>query len=462
MIGDQPSAGVVQDGLAPWPRRPAMPDALGAPGNPASADAGSPIPSGCSRKSGRNLLSTLEFARVPAPLTLRRHESSLRLPVTLLRISYVERRAFVHTPGLRWLAACLESYCGPCGGPHPRAGTSQYINVGGDRQTAIIGTMQSRAGSQFKGPQELTVDEGHAGQRIDNFLITRLKGLPRTRIYRILRRGEVRVNKGRIRQHYRLKTGDVVRIPPLALEPRPLAEKPGQPLLERLEGRILYEDRGLIALDKPSGIAVHGGSGRSYGVIEAMRAARPADRALELVHRLDRDTSGCLLLAKRRAVLKALHDAFRHGRVDKRYLLLVKGRWRGGPCSVRASLRKNQSRSGERVVKVTSAGKVAETRFVPLVVGPEASLLEAQPVTGRTHQIRVHAASVGHPVAGDPKYGERDFNRGLREHGLRRLFLHAVSLDLPNPTTGEALHVQAPVPEDLQAALACLGLDDVP
>jgi 23S rRNA pseudouridine955/2504/2580 synthase len=322
--------------------------------------------------------------------------------------------------------------------------------------------MHSRLGSDFQGAHELTIDEHHAGQRIDNFLITRLKGLPRTRIYRILRRGEVRVNKGRIRQHYRLKPGDVVRIPPLVLEPRARPETPASSLLELMEERVVYEDRGLIALDKPSGIAVHGGSGRSYGIIEAMRAARPGDRALELVHRLDRDTSGCLLLAKRRAVLKALHDAFRRGQVDKRYLVLVKGRWRGGPRSASASLRKNQSRSGERVVKVDSAGKLAETRFVPLAVGPEASLLEARPVTGRTHQIRVHAATLGHPVAGDPKYGERDFNRQLRKHGLRRLFLHAASLRLENPTTKTTLQMEAPVPEDLQAALACLGLDYTP
>ncbi len=307
--------------------------------------------------------------------------------------------------------------------------------------------------------RELTIDEQHAGQRIDNFLISRLKGLPRTRIYRILRRGEVRVNKGRIRQHYRLKPGDVVRIPPLRLAESVPSREPTRQLRELVEECILFEDRGLIVLDKPSGVAVHGGSGCSHGIIEALRAARGERHYLELVHRLDRDTSGCLMIAKRRPVLTALHTAFRHAQVRKRYLVLVKGHWSGGVRDVEASLRRNALRSGERLVRVDAAGKVGRTRFAPRRPGKTASLMEALPFTGRTHQIRVHAASIGHPVAGDAKYGEREFNRRTRDHGLRRLFLHAASLGFANPADGTPLTIEAPLPAELLRVLAGLGLD---
>ena len=323
--------------------------------------------------------------------------------------------------------------------------------------------MQTRADSGHSAdstaPRELIVDEHHAGQRIDNFLMARLKGLPRTRIYRILRRGEVRVNRGRIRQHYRLKPGDVVRIPPLRLAPggAPVGPPAGG-LMERIEACILFEDPGLIVLDKPSGVAVHGGSGRSHGVIEALRASRGTRGYLELVHRLDRETSGCLLIAKRRRVLTALHAAFRDGRVAKRYVALVEGRWRDGPREVETGLKRNVLRSGERVVRVDAAGKAGRTRFAPLAVGSAASLVEARPFTGRTHQIRVHAASVGHAVAGDTKYGDRDFNRRMRERGLRRLFLHAASLAFENPLDGERLAVEAPLPPELARVAADLGL----
>lgn len=306
--------------------------------------------------------------------------------------------------------------------------------------------------------RELTIDENNAGQRIDNFLIASLKGLPRTRIYRILRRGEVRVNKGRIRQHYRLKSGDVVRIPPLRLAPAGGSSRPAPALLERIEQSVLFEDRGLIVLDKPSGVAVHGGSGRSHGVIEALRAARGPHHYLELVHRLDRDTSGCLLIAKRRPVLTALHAAFRHTKVKKRYLVLLKGRWRGGAREVESGLRRNVLSSGERMVRVDAAGKIGRTRFVPRAPGALASLMEARPHTGRTHQIRVHAASAAHPVAGDDKYGEREFNQRMRKYGLRRLFLHAASLEFENPGDGLALNIEAPLPAELQAVLAKLEL----
>lgn len=305
---------------------------------------------------------------------------------------------------------------------------------------------------------ELTIDEHHAGQRIDNFLIASLKGLPRTRIYRILRRGEVRVNKGRIRQHYRLKSGDVVRIPPMRLAPPEQSRGPAAGLCERVEESVLFEDDGLIVLDKPSGIAVHGGSGRSHGIIETLRAARDEHDYLELVHRLDRDTSGCLMVAKRRPVLTGLHAAFRHGKVRKRYSVLLEGHWRGGAREVETGLRRNVLRSGERLVRVDASGKRGRTRFVPRARGKQASLMEALPFTGRTHQIRVHAACAGHPVAGDAKYGVRDFNQRMREHGLRRLFLHAASLDFDNPGDGARVHVQAPLPPELLAVLASLGL----
>jgi 23S rRNA pseudouridine955/2504/2580 synthase len=307
--------------------------------------------------------------------------------------------------------------------------------------------------------RELTIDEHHAGQRIDNFLISCLKGLPRTRIYRILRRGEVRVNKGRIRQHYRLKSGDVVRIPPLRLAQSAPPREPTARLRELVERRILFEDRGLIVLDKPSGVAVHGGSGRRHGIIEALRAARGEGHYLELVHRLDRDTSGCLMIAKRRPVLTALHAAFRRGKVRKRYLVLVKGHWRGGAREVEAGLRRNVLRSGERLVGVDASGKAGRTRFVPRAPGETASLMEAVPFTGRTHQIRVHAASTGHPVAGDAKYGERAFNRRMRGHGLGRLFLHAASLGFENPGEPGLSSVAAPLPAELLEVLASLGLD---
>lgn len=307
--------------------------------------------------------------------------------------------------------------------------------------------------------RELIIDENHAGQRIDNFLISCLKGLPRTRIYRILRRGEVRVNKGRIRQHYRLKPGDVVRIPPVRLDTSQAPQRPAKSLQTLIEERILFEDRGLIVLDKPSGVAVHGGSGRSHGVIEALREARGTRHYLELVHRLDRDTSGCLLIAKRRPVLTALHAAFRRRAVHKRYVVLTRGRWRGGAREAESGLLRNVLRSGERVVGVNAAGKAGRTRFVPLSPGRHASLLEALPFTGRTHQIRVHAVSLGHPVAGDDKYGDKAFNRRMRDYGLRRLFLHASGLRFANPTDGTRLGIEAPLPAELGDVLERLGLD---
>lgn len=305
--------------------------------------------------------------------------------------------------------------------------------------------------------QFLEVEPELAGQRIDNFLRTRLKGVPKTLIYRILRKGEVRVNKGRIKPDYKLQAGDVVRVPPLRMsepdEPAPLA----QGLLERLEAAIVYEDKGLIVLNKPTGIAVHGGSGLSYGVIEAFRQLRPDAKELELVHRLDRDTSGLLMIAKKRSMLRHLHEALRGDGVDKRYLALVRGSWPTSKKRVSAPLLKNTLRSGERMVEVSDEGKEALTLFrVVRRFGEFATLVEASPITGRTHQIRVHARHAGHSIAGDPKYGDEAFDREIRDVGGKRLFLHAHSLRLTLPD-GTELAVEAPVDELWTATLERLS-----
>lgn len=275
--------------------------------------------------------------------------------------------------------------------------------------------------SQTSGVQILEVAPELAGQRIDNFLRNQLKGVPKTLIYRILRKGEVRVNKGRIKPEYKLQAGDLVRVPPLRLAERDEPEPLAQGLLERLDKAIVYEDKALIVLNKPAGIAVHGGSGLSYGVIEALRQLRPDAKELELVHRLDRDTSGLLMVAKKRSMLRHLHQALRGDGVDKRYMALVRGRWETSKKQVNAPLLKNTLRSGERMVEVTEDGKEALTLFHVLRrFGEFATLVEAKPVTGRTHQIRVHARHAGHSIAGDSKYGDEEFTREIRELGGKR------------------------------------------
>ncbi|AHY42409.1 23S rRNA pseudouridine(955/2504/2580) synthase RluC [Stutzerimonas decontaminans] len=311
--------------------------------------------------------------------------------------------------------------------------------------------------SQTSGVQILEVAPELAGQRIDNFLRNQLKGVPKTLIYRILRKGEVRVNKGRIKPEYRLQAGDLVRVPPLRLAERDEPEPLAQGLLERLEKAIVYEDKALIVLNKPAGIAVHGGSGLSYGVIEALRQLRPDAKELELVHRLDRDTSGLLMVAKKRSMLRHLHQALRGDGVDKRYMALVRGRWETSKKQVNAPLLKNTLRSGERMVEVTEDGKEALTLFRVLRrFGEFATLVEAKPVTGRTHQIRVHARHAGHSIAGDSKYGDEEFTREIRELGGKRLFLHAYALKVPLPDGGE-LSFEAPVDEMWARTLERLG-----
>lgn len=301
--------------------------------------------------------------------------------------------------------------------------------------------------SPTSGVQLIEVAPELAGQRIDNFLRTQLKGVPKTLIYRILRKGEVRVNKGRIKPEYKLQAGDVVRVPPLRLAERDEPEPLAQGLLERLEAAIVYEDKALIVLNKPAGIAVHGGSGLNYGVIEAFRQLRPDAKDLELVHRLDRDTSGLLMIAKKRSMLRHLHEALRGDGVDKRYMALVRGHWATAKKQVNAPLQKSNLRSGERMVEVDGEGKEALTLFRVLRrFGDFATLVEAKPVTGRTHQIRVHAKHAGHSIAGDSKYGDDEFTREIRELGGRRLFLHAYELHVPLPDGG-VLKLEAPVDE---------------
>jgi 23S rRNA pseudouridine955/2504/2580 synthase len=299
----------------------------------------------------------------------------------------------------------------------------------------------------------LRVDEDLEGQRIDNFLMARIKGVPRSRIYRVLRRGEVRVNKGRVKPGYRLRRGDLVRIPPLRTAgPGPAATAPaGQ--LRRLDTAVLFEDDRLLAVNKPAGLAVHGGSGLSFGLIEVMRQLRP-NTELELVHRLDRDTSGCLLLAKRRSALRELHRLIREKAVDKRYLALLAGTLPRRAVTVDAPLRKNTLQSGERVVRVDEAeGRPARTQFRRLRQFGGLTLVEARLVTGRTHQIRVHAAHLRAPVGGDDKYGDADVNRSLRALGLGRLFLHACALTLHPSDRESPLHIEAPLPPELETVL---------
>jgi 23S rRNA pseudouridine955/2504/2580 synthase len=311
--------------------------------------------------------------------------------------------------------------------------------------------------STTSGVQLLEVAPELAGQRIDNFLRTQLKGVPKTLIYRILRKGEVRVNKGRIKPEYKLQAGDIVRVPPLRLaerdEPAPLA----QSLLERLEAAIVYEDKALIVLNKPAGIAVHGGSGLNYGVIEAFRQLRPDAKDIELVHRLDRDTSGLLMIAKKRSMLRHLHEALRGDGVDKRYMALVRGSWPTSKKKVSAPLLKNNLRSGERMVEVNPEGKEALTEFRVLRrFGEFATLVEASPITGRTHQIRVHAMHAGHCIAGDSKYGDDEFTREIRDLGGKRLFLHAYALKIELPD-GQKLELEAAVDSVWGQTLERLG-----
>jgi 23S rRNA pseudouridine955/2504/2580 synthase len=304
--------------------------------------------------------------------------------------------------------------------------------------------------------QMLTISEEDAGQRIDNFLLKRCKGVPKSHVYQILRSGQVRVNKGRIDQLYRLQLGDIVRIPPVRVaETRPNNAP-------KSEFAILFEDAHLLIIDKPSGVAVHGGSGVSYGVIEQLRAARPDAKFLELVHRLDRETSGILILAKKRSALTNLHEQMRDGTTDKRYLTLIQGDWKNQRQHIKLPLHKYTAADGERRVRVQADGMASHTVFSIVRRYDEFTLLEAELKTGRTHQIRVHLSASGFAMAGDDKYGDFALNRRLQKPegnriALKRMFLHAHKISFTHPDTGKTMTIQAPLPSDCEQFLQSLA-----
>ncbi len=305
----------------------------------------------------------------------------------------------------------------------------------------------------------VTVDDENDGRRIDNFLHSELPEVPRDRIHRLLRRGEVRVDGSRTRASRRLRAGEAVRIPPVVRSSAPKPEgRPPPAAIRWIDGTILYEDDRLLVLNKPAGLAVHGGSGVSYGVIESLRTARPDSRYLELVHRLDRDTSGCLVVAKRRSALRALHEALRRRTLDKRYVALLGGFWRGGVRRrVNLPLERGRLSGGERMVRVSDAGRESVTDLAAVATGRGVTLAEVFPYTGRTHQIRVHCAALGHPVAGDRKYGDRGLNLQLRSSGLKRLFLHAASIRIAGPGLPDVI-ARAGLDPELAALAVRVGI----
>jgi 23S rRNA pseudouridine955/2504/2580 synthase len=313
-------------------------------------------------------------------------------------------------------------------------------------------TVMTQQGPARGAVRHVEVSEERAGQRLDNFLMRLLADVPRSHVYRLVRRGEVRVNGRRASPEQRLQWRDSVRVPPLRIEAVPRPARASARLIEAVTAAVLHEDERLIVLDKPAGIAVHGGSGVSLGVIEALRAARPGEE-LELAHRLDRDTSGCLLVARKASSLRALHELLREGRFEKGYLALVQGHWNLGRKRIEAPLRTDVRVSGERTVQVHPSGKPSVSEFRPVqFFGKQATLVEVALHTGRTHQIRVHAAHAGHPVAGDEKYGDEAFNLQMRDLGLERMFLHAHTVSFEWPRGGP-FSASAPLPAELSAVL---------
>ncbi|MEO8038402.1 MAG: RluA family pseudouridine synthase [Betaproteobacteria bacterium] len=301
---------------------------------------------------------------------------------------------------------------------------------------------------------QLTLGEEAEGQRIDNYLLRILKGVPKSHVYRILRSGEIRVNGRRAAPTVRLQIGDVVRVPPIRISDA--TQRPPAPAGSALTSRTLFEDAFMLVIDKPAGMAVHGGSGVAFGVIERLRVERPELKFLELVHRLDKETSGVLLLAKKRSALTALHEQIRAGRTGKRYLVLIKGDWRAPRQSVRLPLERHVLASGERRVSVSEDGKASHTNFRLMHRYGDFVLLEADLKTGRTHQIRVHLAHLGFPIAGDDKYGDFALNKELARVGLKRMFLHAARFDCLHPGSGEKLSLQAPLASELASYLTRL------
>lgn len=301
------------------------------------------------------------------------------------------------------------------------------------------------------------------GQRLDNFLMFYWDDLPRTRVYRAIRKGEVRVNSGRKGAQYKLKAGDCIRVPPLgtgSIDKKSFDDALPAWVSSALRNGVLYEDDDLLVINKPSGLAVHGGSGVSFGLIEALRKLRPDQPGLELVHRLDRDTSGCIIVAKNRKSLRALQNQLRFSSMSKTYQMLVVGRWPTRKRRVEVALKKNVLKSGERIVVVSADGKESRTDFKVMQRYAEATLLEANLITGRTHQIRVHTQYSGFPIVGDVKYGNDTANKGFTQFGIKRLFLHAMRLEFQHPSSGEAVHVEAAIGKELTAALKRLPGED--
>ncbi len=334
-----------------------------------------------------------------------------------------------------------------------------------DDKTLMNSTKLIKKGVEVNNSQEpdrpkvkfITIDVEDAGQRVDNFLLRTLKGVPKSHLYRLMRKGEIRVNKKRIKPVYKLAVNDELRIAPIRVSEQKDTVSTGLNIVANLEKQILFEDDRLIVINKPSGMAVHGGSGLSFGLIEALRALRPDAKMLELVHRLDRDTSGCLVVAKKRSALRNLHEQLRNKNVQKFYHALVKGHWPTKLTRVTEALKKNDLKSGERVVVVDNQlGKASETRYKVIERYRGATLVRAFPVTGRTHQIRVHCQTSGHSIALDTKYGHEDFDEQMKSKGLKRLFLHAASIEFTHPKTDQRLKVEAPLEPSLERLLSKL------
>ncbi|WP_250657951.1 23S rRNA pseudouridine(955/2504/2580) synthase RluC [Alkalimarinus coralli] len=319
--------------------------------------------------------------------------------------------------------------------------------------SAIDGSENGSGGTKVR---FVTVTESSEAQRIDNFLLSNLKGVPKSKIYRIIRKGEVRVNKGRVKPEYKLSIGDVVRVPPVSVREARDSVKPGNNVVKLLQNSIIFENQELLVINKPSGMAVHGGSGINLGVIEAFRAMRPDHDFLELVHRLDRDTSGCLLIAKKRTMLRYLHQCLREDGMKKIYHTVVVGKWPNHVREVNAPLLKNELKSGERVVTVTKEGKPSLTKFRLIERFKGFTLVEASPITGRTHQIRVHAAFAGYPILGDEKYGVDEVNKGMKRLGAKRLMLHAAELAVKLPSDRKVTVFKAPYEQTFHNVVGAL------
>jgi 23S rRNA pseudouridine955/2504/2580 synthase len=340
--------------------------------------------------------------------------------------------------------------------PRQKRSFKQSHSSGGAADRPLAGK-NDHPGEVRQGVRKVVVDEDNAGQRVDNYLMAQVRDLPRSIIYRIIRKGEVRVNKGRVKPDTRLKAGDEVRIPPVTRKEKPAQVVPGSRVQSVMETAIVFENDQMLVVNKPSGIAVHGGSGLDFGLIEVLRAARPQSKFLELVHRLDRDTSGLIMVAKKRSALRFLQDELRQKRIRKQYHALVSGQWNQDVAKVREPLLRFELKTGERRVRVDPAGKESLTLFRCLQQFGGYSLVEASPVTGRTHQIRVHSAWAGHPIAGDDKYMDDVSLKAFRSVGGERLMLHARALEFTLPATGEAMALEAPYDDAFEKVISKLA-----